>query len=318
MIDSRDVGTASDLPTCSNALGSFDPYRRLDPEERRRQLDGYRDFLLSRDGEIDFPRRVLAKREVEMCAIEAESECWRGTTDRDKFYEHYYGPGRTELDKRTNWLLVVSAFNVNEIWAVEGEVQRWLDRGLAGADPIVLYDLLEEQYHARILIEACRASGLGEVRLKSPRWLTRKMIRGMQYFPDSLRFVGILCGEALGCTMLRILLDRIDVFDDEPEVQARIRSLLEQILLDETGHTLYCRATLPGWALALARRAAVPIAMGLMREVPYLAGLGVNHAELYRRLAQGIPVPASMQDWLEPDRLPGAAPRVGAPVQSPG
>lgn len=281
-----------------DSLGRFDPFRRLSAAEKQSQLDGYRQFLFERDGELDFRSRVLPKREAELRAIESQGATWRGHTDRDAFYEHYYGPGATPLDARTNWLLIISAFNVNEIFAVEGEIQRWLKRGLDGADPCVLYDLLEEQYHGRILIEACRASGLGEVRLKPPRWFTRQMIHVMQRFPDGIRFVGILCGEALGCAVLRILLDRIGVFEEEPEVQDRIRSLLEQILLDETGHTLFCRATMPDWALALSRRAVVPIAAGLMREVPHLSALGVTHRELYARLCQGIPIPPSMESWL--------------------
>jgi hypothetical protein len=47
--------------------------------------------------------------------------------------------------------------------------------------------------------------------------------------------------------------------------------------------------------------AAVPVAMGLMREVPQLAALGVTHKELYEELVQGIPVPRSMQAWLPGD-----------------
>ena len=118
-------------------LGRFDPFRRLSPRDKQLQLDGYRRFLRERDGELDFPGRVLPRREADMRAIESSGVAWRGETDRDAFYDHYYGVGRTSLDARTNWLLVISAFNVNEIYAVEGEIQRWMKRGLDGADPIL-------------------------------------------------------------------------------------------------------------------------------------------------------------------------------------
>ena len=42
----------------------FDPFRILSPAERADHLQGYRTYLLGRDGQIDLPRQRLTRREA--------------------------------------------------------------------------------------------------------------------------------------------------------------------------------------------------------------------------------------------------------------
>lgn len=278
----------------------FDPFRVLTSSERRRQLDGYLAFLRERDGEMDFPRRTLARREAYFADLSGRPVVWQGEAAVDGFYQHLHKVGKPPLDARTLWLLAAAKANQMESYGVEGEVAKWLRRGYSREDEVVLYDLLEEQYHSRILLEVCRTAGLGGVHLAKPDWLARALLHVMQHFPDRIRFVLITCGEILGCIVFQVLLENCHLFAEEPEVEERLRSLLSEILLDETGHVLYCRAHLPGFGLRVAE-ALIPWVTGfMMKDVPELRSLGLDQRELARRTRMGIEIPPEF-DWLERD-----------------
>ncbi len=177
-----------------SSLPTFDPFRILSPNERREQLDGYRRYLRRRDGAMSFEDGTLAARESYFAELEKRSVVWRGDADIDGFYQHLHKVGKPELDARTTWLLAVAKANQQESFGVEGELQKWRERGWQNEDEIVLYSLLEEDYHTRILVEMCRAAGLGRVRLGRPDAFIRGIIYVMQRFPDPLRYVLVTCG----------------------------------------------------------------------------------------------------------------------------
>ncbi len=283
----------------------FDPFRILSPAERRAQLDGYHRFLRERDGELDFPRRILTRRETYFRALERERVAWEGAMDVDAFYQHLHRVGAPPLDARTTWLLAAAKANQMESYGVEGEIEKWVRRGYGDEDEIVLYDLIEEQYHSRILVEVCHAGGLGGVRLSKPDWLIRAIIHVMQHFPDRLRYVPIVCGETLACIVFQVLLEHCHLFSDEPEVEKRLRSLLTEILVDETGHVLYCRAHMGPIALRIARQLMPLVNAYLLKDVRELRALGLSQAEIARRCRSGIEIPPQY-DWLDGDP-PGAS-----------
>lgn len=284
--------------------GRFDPFRVLAPRERTQQLDAYREFLRRRDGEMDFEARWLSRREPFMARLAEHPVLCEEGLDVDAFYQHLHRVGAPDLDERTIWALAIAISNQSESYGVEGEIQKWLARGYRDADPIALYHLVEERYHSRMLIEACRTSGLRNLRLKLPRRTHRTMIRIMHGFPDQLRYIPIYCGEVLGCVVFPMLRERCSLFEAEPEVAQRLRSLVSEIELDETGHVIYFRALLRPWALRIAQHLMPLITRLFMRDVPQIGALGLDPDELLRRLRAGVAIPPPMA-WLAPD-LPAA------------
>ena len=280
----------------------FDPFRALSDSERKRHLDAYARSLEQRDGAIDLAHRTLSQREAFFRKIEQQRVVWKGGIDRDGFRQRFLGTANPPIDARTRWLVALAKANEGESYGVELELQRLARRNHADVDRSEIYLLLEEQYHSRILAEACRTCGL-ELELQPPRWSMRWLIRLIQVLPEWVRWVPVLCGEVLGSTVFKLLHDSCDVFAAEPAVEARLRSLLSEIWVDEVLHVAYLRARLGPRSLR-ASRALLPLVVAtLMKDVPQLRDLGCDAGELLARIRAGVEIPHAI-DWMAPE--PGA------------
>jgi len=268
----------------------FDPFAIQTREQRDRHRSAYLELLRRRDGELDFAGRRLLRRERALEGIEARPVVWSGAVDRESFQQAFERRGRPTLDRRTLWLVGISKANESESWGVEGEIRRFLARGIDDVDPCEVYVILEEQYHRRILAEACRSCGLDQPDPMPPAMI-RGLIRIMQHMPGSIRYAPILCGEVLGAVVFEVLLERCDVFHDQPEVEARLRTLVSEILADETCHVLYCRSRLGPLGM-LAARALMPVVAAVFtRAIPQLLELGCSARDLRARLRGGLRMP---------------------------
>ena len=277
----------------------FDPFRVLSDTERRRHLAGYLRHLEQRNGTPDLAARTLSRREAAFAELERKPVAWEGEVDHAGFFAHLESRGRPPIDARTLWLVAIAKANEGESYGVDIELRGFLARGQANVDPIELQLMIEEQYHSRILVEACRTCGL-EVVLRKPRWGQRWLIHLIQVLPERLRWIPVLCGEVLGSNVFRLLLDNCHLFVDEPEVEARLRFLLGEIWLDEIFHVAFLRARLGPWAVRAARAMLPAAARLLMKDVPQLVALGCDRRELARRLRSGLEIPLGM-DWMESD-----------------
>jgi len=280
-------------------LRTFDPFQPLADAERQRQRAAYLAHLRQRDGEIDFPRRRLPRREERMRELEANPLEWRGEMDRDAFYQYFHRVGKPEVDAKTLWLVAIAAANEGERFGADGETRRFDRLGPENVDPIKLYHVLQEEYHTRLLLEACRSLGLGGLTLKEPKFLHRLIIHAMTYLPDRLRYVFILCGEIVGAVVFQILRDSCRYFPESPEVEERLRSILDEIIHDELLHVAYCRMHLGPIGLRVAKAMIPLVTEVLMRDLPQLRALGWDRAGLIARLRAGIEIPAGV-DWLAP------------------
>jgi hypothetical protein len=284
----------------------FDPFAVLTHEERERHLSAYGRFLAERDGEPDLERRVLPRREAWFAELEKKPVAWRGAIDNDGFARQQRGERTGPLDARTVWLVAIAKSNEGERYGVEIELERFYGpdaaENRANADRLYLHLMLEEHYHTKILLEACRACGLS-VEPRVPPWTQRWLIHGMQYLPERLRWIPVLAGEVLGTAVFRRLRDACDLFAEEPEVEARLRHLLDEIALDEALHVAYLRARLGPVAVRAARWLLPLVAASVTRGVPQLTALGCSPRELLADLRAGLEIPAGV-DWIEPDPQP--------------
>ena len=130
------------------------------------------------------------------------------------------------------------------------------------------------------LVEGPRTVGL-DVSIAPPPRLMRVIVHAIYRLPDRLRWTLVLCGEVLGSTIFGLLREHTSLFADEPEVEARLHSLVSEIWRDETLHVAFLRARLGPFALRCARWLLPAMARGLMRDVPQLVELGCDLLQGY-------------------------------------
>jgi hypothetical protein len=247
-------------------------------------LEGYRRFLVERDGAANLSRHTLAKREALVDELERNPVRSRAALDRDRFVRNLLRrrpePG---LDERMLWLLATAKANQAERFAVGlAEILGRIDQD--EAEPIKLHVQLQETYHTRILADVVAMFGL-PVRMRAPALPARLLIKFLLTVPERWGLPVAGFAEMAGCVLFRALRDRgVELFAAEPDVAARIRMLYDQILADEIGHVGYIAAVLGPRGRALMRglyaRCALPLAAS-MPEVYALFG----REEIERRFA---------------------------------
>jgi len=282
----------------------FDPFRAQTREARERHLAAYLDLLRQRDGAVDVERRKLSIRESHFEDLQRDPVKSSVDLDRVTFERNLTSKGTSNLDRRMAWSVVAAKANVGEAYGVDREL-RWIAEsgGIPTGDELYLRMLMQEDYHTRILIEVCRTVGV-EVRTILPNWNQQVLIHIIMRLPDSLRWTLVICAEVVGSVVFEVLLGNCDVFSSEPEVEARVRSLLREILRDEVLHVAYLRARLSPRGLAIARLLAPVVARAAFVDLPQLNALGASRRELLARVRSGLDIPYEAI-WMEPDPITG-------------
>jgi hypothetical protein len=277
----------------------LDPFRVLDAAERRHHLAAYARHLEERDGTLDLGSRRLSRREARLEEFARKPVLWEGGFDAEAFHTHFGRGSGPAPDVRTAWLVTAAEANENEKYGVELELGRFAKRHPdgKGADAAYLHLLLQENYHTRLLEELCRTCGL-DVQLQTPGLAQRTIIHLIMWLPDSLRWILILCGEVVGCIVFEVLRAKSSLFAAQPEVEERVRSLLDEVYHDELLHVAWLRARMHPRAIRAAHRIAPLVAAGVMQEVPQFHVLGCSRRDLSIRLRRGIEIPPEL-DWLD-------------------
>jgi len=279
----------------------FDPFRKLDEVERKEHLASYLEFLRKLDGEVDVEARTLSRRELRFEALGEKRPESSADSDLGIIREQLGVAVRRPVDRRTAWLVVAAKANTGESYGVEEEL-RWIrDAGaIPTADELYLRMLMQEGYHTRLLLECCRTAGLEDFTLPLPAWNQRFLIHVIMRLPDSIRWSLVICAEIVGCVVFGALLKNLDVFSDEPDVEARLRELITEIQRDEALHVAFLRARLGPRALGLARRMSKWVARGAILDFPQLKALGVRRDAVLEAMRAGVEIPAEA-DWMVPD-----------------
>jgi hypothetical protein len=205
-------------------------------------IDGYRDYLVRRDGDADLLNRRLGSREEFFAALEADPVRSTRPIDRHVFARNLRRrrpePG---LDRKMLFLLATAKLNQAERFGV-GLGETYGTNSGDDVPPERVYMELEEHYHTRLLAYVLDMFGL-PFQAVAPPLVMRQFVKIAVFLPERIGFPFVGAAEMSGC----ILFDElrrvgVELFADEPEVAARIERLYSEILTDEVGHVGYCAA----------------------------------------------------------------------------
>ena len=205
-------------------------------------IEGYRAFLVRRDGDADLLHRRLASREEFFSALEADPVRSSYPIDRQVFLRNLRRrrpePG---LDAKMLFLLATAKLNQAERFGVDlGDTYGRI--GGADQPPERVYLALEEHYHTRLLAYVLDMFGL-PFQVVVPPLVMRQFVKINVFLPERIGFGFVGAAEMAGCIMFDELRRvGVELFADEPDVAARIERLYTEILTDEIGHVGYCAA----------------------------------------------------------------------------
>jgi len=280
---------------------SFNPYRVLTEAERESHFAACRAFLREREGTPDVATRTLSLREARMREYEENPLIWEGACDVAAFGRAFAGGDRTTpVDARTEFALAAAKSNEGEAFGVDMELRRYerkgLYRGLRAPD-VLVHQYMQEAYHCRLLVELCRTCGI-DFRPRAPALANRILISIMGLVPASVKWIPGMAGEIVGAAVFGVLHSKTSLFRERPEIEARLRSLLHDIWLDESIHISYLRAQNGRIGLAVVRALFPLVARVLLADMPPLRNLGITAEGLVEWIRNGVPIPDEVA-WLE-------------------
>jgi hypothetical protein len=217
-------------------------------------IEGYRDYLVRRDGDADLLNRRLANREEFFGGLEADPVRSGHRIDPQAFARNLRRrrpePG---VDRRMLFLLATAKLNQAERFGV-GLGETYGNNSGDDVPPERVYMELEEHYHTRLLAYVLDMFGL-PFQVIAPPFVMRQFVKTAVFLPERLSFMFVGASEMAGCIMFHELRRiGVELFADEPEVAARIERLYSEILTDEVGHVGYCAARCTSAERAVMRR----------------------------------------------------------------
>jgi hypothetical protein len=171
-------------------------------------------------------------------------------------------------------------------------------------EKISRYHLCEEFCHVRLFNEMFRTFHLEKVEWVPMGRLTRWTYRFFSKVPERLMSSPAFLSELMGLTFyfhLDRLLER--VFADEPEAKARIRELLDEIVVDELAHIGQRRNFMGNFAVSQAKKLFPAMLRAFWRGIPESKilfdvgqmikdGLAFDYAQVPSRLIQRTWIPS--------------------------
>lgn len=258
----------------------IDTFAALPAEVRRARRKEYRAFLAERDGDVDFQRRTLARREARMRSYEKSPARLR-SMDEKTFAQHYAAfDARRRPTPEMMLLLALVKVNAAEAFGVTMTFGKMMKRALQDDDDLEPVLLIEETYHTRILLSAARLYGIQVDAPYVPPSALRVLIGGIANTPESISRPLTMAGEILGTLMFANLLTVArKVLPDDPELADAIEERIIEVLVDELGHISFNRMCLGPVGLAQTRLLLPLIAKGMANFSPELRVLGVMPTE---------------------------------------
>ena len=268
----------------------------------------YLAYLRERDGELDHAQHTLSQREAWCRSMEGAAPAWLGRISPEEFRSCHDGDRRDDLpqDRFLLWVLALAKLNRAESYGVALAIELAVN-ARRGNDPIDTYIETEEFYHGRLLADTLRCFGL-EAPPRPPSPVMRLAIHGMVRLPRVVSMPMALGAELAVVGLLPLLIEEgRALLAARPDVFRQVEALLQQILLDEIGHVIYCWSQLGAVGLSVARALLPVMVVVLLQSAPELASLfgakrcidAARSIDL-ERLAEPIPQLRAVMGVAEP------------------
>jgi hypothetical protein len=251
------------------------------PHSRQAQLAAYQQYLLERDGEPDYERKLFAKRESVLARYAASPVRFPGELDWALFDAQC---ARFDPAKPTppELLLLLTFVKINGMEASGVRATRKL-RSSTDLEwhPIELWLTLEEDYHTRILIGATQLFGFTMEQPDPPSAILEMLLGGIIRLPQRFLLPILLAGEVFGSIALwRLLRATGTVLRHYPELRDAMEERVIEVLTDEIGHVTFCRLMLGSAGLAMARTLLPSMVLGARNGMPEANLIGVGGMSL--------------------------------------
>jgi hypothetical protein len=237
----------------------------LPTEHRRRMADAFIAFAERRDGEPDVRERTLSNREAYFQWLRQQPKPkWDGEPiDQEEFTAWHRGRRRiSDAPPLLGWLVRVARANEGEGWGVNYLLDRGGFDGLGRGGRLQPRDFadLEEVYQTRILHEIVRLFGI-DFEMRIPPKPIQQSVKVLARLPRQASYMLLLAGELMGTVAFAHMAKMGDhLLATHPEIAARVRELLDEILIDEVGHVTFLLGSMRGWQLATIRNLALGFA----------------------------------------------------------
>ncbi len=168
------------------------------------------------------------------------------------------------MGRELAWLLATAKLNQAERFGVGlGETY---GRSTGNRPPEAVHIELEEHYHTRLLAYVLDMFDL-PLEVIPPAFVMRQFVKVNVFLPERPRFPFVGAAEMAGCVLFDELRRAgVALFEDEPDVAARIDLLYGEILTDEIGHVGYCAARCSAGGRAIMRRLYPPLGRLIARQ----------------------------------------------------
>lgn len=292
------------------------PYRTIfapsTPKERSNNFESYWQYTLKNDGDILEEEKTLALKHEKLLNFQKNKVRSRRPLDHpERFYKNYIRmtDNPKELDKKTLLLTCIYKFARHE-WA--GISAAWetipsFSEAKTTQEKISRYHLCEEFCHVRLFNEMFRTFQLDQVVWEPMGKLTRWSYRFFSQMPEHVMATPAFLSELMGLSFYFHLDRLLDVhFADEPEAKARIRELLDEIVVDELAHIGQRRNFMGNFAVKQARKIFPAMVWAFWRSIPESKilldvrqmirdGLAFDYAQVPSRLIHRTWVPSYCQ-----------------------
>lgn len=234
----------------------------LPEEQRRRIADDFVNHALVRDGTPDVARRRMSAREQYFNELaDRPTPDWDGEPIDAAEFEQFHRGERplSEAEPLMGWLVKVSRANEGEGWGVDYLLNRGGFDGLGKGGRLMPRDFadLEETYHTRIMHEIVKLFGV-DFQLRTPPWPIQQSVKLMARLPRRASYMLLLAGELMGTVAFAHMARSGDaLLADHPKMAARVRELMDEILVDEVGHVTFLLGSMNGWQLSVIQYLAL-------------------------------------------------------------
>lgn len=245
-------------------------FQPLPEAQRRRIAEDFVAFALRRDGTPDVRRRSLAARDAFFVELATRAPVrWEGAPIDAAEFERWHRRERSLAGAPAliAWLVKVARANEGEGWGVEYLLARGGFDGLGAGGRLQPRDFadLEETYHTRLLREVVRLFGV-DYALRTPPWAVQQSVKLMAHLPQRASYMLLLAGELMGTVAFAHMARQGErLLGAQPALCARVRELLDEILVDEVGHVTFLLGSMRGWQLDVIQRLALLFAASSRR-----------------------------------------------------